>query len=81
MRRIVTVSYVDPMYGSVVEDYGPFENNQHLAAWLDVQDRAVTFGNHFRMEVKLLGSVSVPVPGATKRPPRKTAATRGRTNA
>jgi len=63
MRRIVTVTYTDPMYGQVTEDYGPFEDNQHLAAWLDVQDDRVTFGNHFRMELKLLGSVTVqPLP-------------------
>lgn len=72
MKRMVEVAF--RLNGTdVVERYGPFENNQHLAAWLDEQDHHARFGNHFRMELQLLGSVSVPVPAVKRTTTKRTA--------
>lgn len=62
MQRMVKVTFTDSDDREVVEHYGPFKDNQHFAKWLDLQDDNVTFGNHFQMELILLGDVQVPTP-------------------
>jgi hypothetical protein len=66
MKRMVKVEFRNTEGTPVVEHYGPFQSNQHLAAWLDVQDTNVTFGNHFVMELQMLGDVAVPPPRVSR---------------
>jgi hypothetical protein len=68
MNRFVTVEF--PKNGALCrEDYGPFENSQHLVEWLDKHEE--TFGVYAVLQIRYL---SVPEPRAS--PARKNTRTK-----
>lgn len=74
MRSFVTVTYIFEGV-RLTEDYGPFDEAEHLVWWLGQMDphrrNGGKWGPHAVIEVKYLGAVGEPPPPAAKAPRKR----------